>query len=76
MKVVVTKEVETYVETEVDIEVDTDDIDDEELLQACVSRMSPEELAIALDEAADSWEFTAKMRDYFVAEMARVELPR
>lgn len=74
MRTVVRKEVGTYVETEVDVEIETDDIDDDELLQAVMERFTPEELAMKLDEEASSWEFTAKMRDYFVAEMAKVEV--
>lgn len=74
MKTRVRKEIETYVETEVEVDIELDDIDDEELLMACIERFTPEELAEAFDERANSWEFTARMRDFFVAEMSKHEL--
>lgn len=74
MKTRVKKEIETYVETEVEVDIELDDIDDDELLMACVDRFNPYELAEAFDAKANSWEFTARMRDYFVAEMAKHEV--
>ena len=74
MNLKVTKEVETYVTTDIDVEIETDDIDDDELLMVCIDRFSPLELAEAFDRKADSWEFTAKMRDFFVAEMEKHEV--
>jgi fibrillarin-like rRNA methylase len=71
--ITVRKEIEVETEVDVDVEIDLEDIEDSDLMAECMERFSPQELAMALDIKADSWEFTEKMRDYFVSEMARVE---
>jgi hypothetical protein len=69
---IVNKEVE-FVQN-VDIEVDLADFDDDDLIQELVDRaISAEDFAQQVDEQMNDWEFTRKMRDYFVAEMAKHE---
>lgn len=72
MSIRINKEVE-FVQN-VDIEVDLEDFDDDDLIQELIDRaMSPEDFAATVDEQMDDWEFTRRMRDYFVAEMAKHE---
>jgi len=69
---IVNKEVE-FVQN-VDIEVDLADFDDDDLIQELVDRaISAEDFAQQVDEQMNDWEFTRRMRDYFVAEMAKHE---
>lgn len=58
------------------IEIDLDDFDDDDLIEELIYRNKTgeiEHIAEKLDSEADSWDFTRKMRDYFVAEMKKIE---
>ncbi len=55
------------------VEIDLDDLDEDELVSALAARGGDIELIIQLDAEVGDWEFTRKIRDWAVAEMAKHE---